>query len=115
MKSETRLRFEAIDEAIDATVSFVSGKAFSDYLNDPLLRSAVLWQMVRICETVRQVVRDDSEIAWRITDYRDIISFRTLLIHDYARIDHALVWQYVQEDLPRLRGDVEALLGEPDG
>ena len=63
MKSESQRRCEAIDEAIDATVSFLSGKAFSDYLNDPLLRSAVLWQMVRICETVRQIVRDDPGIA----------------------------------------------------
>ena len=101
---------EAVSAAIDQIAGFVRGKAFSDYLSDPMLRSAVLWQFVRICEPVRQIARDDPETALQLTGYRDIIGFRTFLIHKYARINHQSVWQYIQTDLPTLRNDVAALL-----
>ena len=110
MKTKSRSRLEAVNAAIDQIAVFVRGKAFSDYLNDPMLRSAVLWQLVRICEPVRQIARDDPETALRITSYRDIIGFRTFLIHEYDSIVHPKVWQYVQTDLPTLRNDVAALL-----
>ena len=79
-----------------------------------MLRSAVLWQLVRICELVRSLARDDAEVAQRINGYRDIIGFRTLLIHEYARVRHSLVWQFVQSDLSTLRDDVRALLDAAD-
>ena len=110
MQTESHSSLNAINAAIDQIAVFVRGKAFSDYLNDPMLRSAVLWQLVRICEPVRQIARDDPEIALRITGYRDIIRFRTLLIHEYHKVQHDYVWQYVQNDLPTLRNDVAALL-----
>ncbi len=110
MKPESRSSLNAVNAAIDQIADFVRGKAFSDYLSDPMLRSAVLWQFVRICEPVRQIVRDDPETALQLTGYRDIIRFRTFLIHRYHKLRHDYVWQYIQTDLPTLRNDVAALL-----
>lgn len=101
--------------SIRQIASFTRDKTEADYMGDSLLRSAVLWQLVRICEPVRSLARDDAEVAQGINGYRDIIGFRTLLIHEYARVRHSLVWQFVQSDLPRLRDDVRALLDAADG
>jgi uncharacterized protein with HEPN domain len=47
-----------------------------------------------------------------VPDFRDIISFRNLLIEGYAVINHDEVWDTVQTSLPRLRKAVAALLDE---
>ena len=52
--------------------------------------------------------------AGRITDFRSIIAFRNILIHDYAQIDDRLVWEIVQFKLPVLVGEVNTLMSEAD-
>ena len=115
MKPKSADRLGEIDAALQEITSFTQDKAEADYMSDSLLRSAVLWQLVRICEPVRSLARNDTGVAQRINGYRDIIGFRTLLIHRYDRVEHDRVWRFIQTDLPRLRDDVEALLGALDG
>ena len=114
MRTKSAGRLHEIAAAIQQSAGFTQGKAEADYMTDSLLRSAVLWQLVRICEPVRSLARDDAEVAQGIDRYRQIIGFRTLLIHRYDRVEHDLVWQYVRDELPRLRGDVRALLDAAD-
>ena len=114
MRPDTRTRLEAIDEAITEIGIFTADKTASDFMSDSILRSAVLWQLVRICEPVRLLARDDLDVAQRINGYRDIIGFRMRLIHRYHQIRFELVWRYVQDDLPGLRDDIRALLEATD-
>jgi uncharacterized protein with HEPN domain len=51
-------------------------------------------------------------MAAKITDLRDVIAFRNILIHGYAVLDNARVWRVVEKDLPRLRAELSALLGD---
>lgn len=115
MKAKSAGRLYEISAAIQQIASFTQGKTEADYLGDSMLRSALLWQMVRICEPVRSLARDANVVAQRINGYRDIIGFRTLLIHRYDTVEHDRVWRFIQSDLPTLRADVRALLDAPDG
>ena len=115
MRRRSRRDLVAINAAIDEITSYVDGKTSAEYEADSMLRSAVLWQFFLIGEAVRRIAWADLETALQLTGYRQIIGFRNTLAHEHRRIRYDRVWQYVQEDLPRLRGDVEALLGEPDG
>ena len=40
---------------------------------------------------------------------------RDKLIHGYATIDLAIVWQTVSEDIPHVRSQLESLVGELNG
>lgn len=91
MKPKSADRLGEIDAALQEITSFTQDKAEADYMSDSLLRSAVLWQLVRICEPVRSLARDDSQVARAINGYREIIGLRTLLIHEYAKVRHGLV------------------------
>ena len=108
--TETTGRLDTIARAIDEIERFTVGRAQADYFADSMLRSAVLWQLVRIGETIRELARNDLAVASRITEFREIIGLRNLLIHEFHIVEHDQVWQYVQTDLPALREDVRALL-----
>jgi len=44
--------------------------------------------------------------------WSNAIGLRNILVHHYFEIDHDLVWQVIEGDLPAFRRVVEAALGE---
>jgi uncharacterized protein with HEPN domain len=50
-----------------------------------------------------------------VSDLRQIIGFRNILIHGYAMIDHGRVWHIAKTSLPGLRQEVSTLLAELGG
>ena len=53
----------------------------------------------------------DPDTAGRITKHRRIVDFRNVLTHGYDLIDHRIVWSTIDEEVPVLLAEVEALLG----
>jgi uncharacterized protein with HEPN domain len=84
-----------------AVEAFVKGRAFSDYLNDLMLRSAVERQIEVIGEAARNVSKhfqtDHSEIPWR-----PIQAQRHVLAHDYGEIKHDRIWRVATVHIPEL-------------
>ena len=103
-----------IEQAANNILVFTRGKQLSDYQNDATLRAAVERNFEVIGEALAQALRFFPEIAGRITNEDEIIAFRNRLIHGYATVRDALVWDIVQTDLPRVRHEAAALLREPE-
>ena len=112
MEPEARKRLHDVRGAIAAIEEFTAGRSLAEYTQDLFLRSAVERQFTIVGEAVAQLMRSHPEAAARITDWRDIIDFRNLLVHGYDVINDRLVWETVTDDLPVLRREVEALLAE---
>lgn len=86
------------------------GKTIEDYAGNRLLRQAIERNFEIVGEAIRRLAQDDPQTATRIGDYRQIIAFRNVLIHGYDLVDHALVWSAIENQVPTLQRDVEALL-----
>jgi len=52
------------------------------------------------------------DLATRIPDLAQIVAFRNQLIHGYARVNAATVWNISQQALPPLLDAVQGLLDE---
>lgn len=96
--------------AADLIGTFITGRTWSDYLDDAMLRSAVERQFEIIGESLNRLGRVDPETAERIDDLPRIVAFRHVLIHGYATIDDAIVWEVATERLPGLLSLLGALL-----
>lgn len=98
---------------LDSISAFVRGRSFADYDSDELLRSAVERKFEIIGEALNQLSKVDAELAARVPGLRQIVGFRNILIHGYARVDDVQVWQAIDE-LPELRAVLAALLDDLD-
>ena len=93
-------------------LGFVEHKDFRDYVVSPLLRSAVERQFEIIGEALNQLSRVDPDLAACVPDLAELVGFRNLLIHGYAVVDDAIVWEAVITELPALHERLDELLGE---
>ena len=99
-------------QAADLIQAFVQDKTIGDYLEDPMLRSAVERQFEIIGEALNQAVKLDATLKTRIRNTRHIINFRNILIHGYDSVDEAIVWQAVTKHLPILNREIKEILND---
>jgi uncharacterized protein with HEPN domain len=114
MRRDPRAHLWDAVAALDSISAFVHGRSLADYESDELLRSAVERKFEIVGEALNQLSKVDGDLAARVPGLRQIVGFRNILIHGYAHVDDALVWQAV-EGAPELRDVLAALLHELGG
>src|SRR5437868_5411824 len=92
-----------MQQAVLGIEMFVAGKSFDDLMADLMLRLAVERQFEILGEALAQLSKIDPALAAQIPEHPQIISFRNVLIHNYGKIDHSIMWRIIQERLPVLR------------
>lgn len=100
--------------AADFVATFTEGKTFLDYDSDVMLRSAVERQFEIVGESLGQLSKVEPSLAERIPNLGRIVAFRNILIHGYAAVDDALVWQVASDHLPALQDVLRMLLRDGD-
>ncbi len=96
---------------IDLAYSFVEGMTFEEFENDDKTILALTRALEIIGEATKQIpsaIRQQySEIIWK-----DIAGMRDKIAHVYFGISLETVWSTTQEDLPRLKPVIQAILDE---
>jgi len=110
MQPKTRAALFDIGQAALGIAEFVQGKTFENYAADRMLRSAVERQFTIIGEAMARLRSDDPTTCASISEHAKIISFRNVLVHGYDQVNDQTTWKIIQEKLPILAKEVEALL-----
>ncbi len=93
-----------------AVVSFATGKTYEDFLRDEMLRSAVERKFEIIGEALTRIRDFDLDIFEKIDLSHEIVGMRNRLIHGYDSVDEEIVWETVNDHLPKLLGQIEGFL-----
>jgi uncharacterized protein with HEPN domain len=103
---------ESLLDVLDATekaMMFVAGKTEAEFNEDFECQFAVVRAIEIIGEAARRVseemVSSHPEIPWR-----EMISMRNHIIHKYDHVDLEVVWDTVQNDIPRLASLIRPLV-----
>lgn len=99
-------------QAVAHVEQFTRDRTFEDYEADVLLRSGVERQLEIVGEALNQLSRVDADLAARIPELASIVGFRNVLVHGYATVDDARVWDVVEHNVPMLRAVITRLLEE---
>lgn len=98
--------------ALERIHRFTAGRTFDDDLADDMLRSAVERPFEIVGEALGALRRVAPEVAAEVPHIVRIIAFRNVLIHEYASVDHRLVWSVVEQHLGALEHALGTLLDE---
>ena len=88
----------------------MQGHDLASYEASDLIRAAVERQFEVIGEALSQLAKNSPDLAAEIPHWREAIGFRNVLIHGYAKVDDARVWQVAQVNLPAMAKAVDRLL-----
>jgi uncharacterized protein with HEPN domain len=103
-----------IVDACAAVARFLAGADYAAYREAEITRSAVERQLIVIGEAVNALLRIEPSLADRISHARRIVDLRNQLAHDYAAVNHAVVWSIATSEVRVLRAECEAILAERD-
>ena len=110
-KISDTVRLKHILDAIRDINTFQKDTDYEKFESDKMLQSACIHQLEIIGEAANhfsdEFFKNYKEIEWA-----EIIGLRNLLIHDYFGIDIRIVWQVIQNDLPRLNKSIKLILKE---
>ena len=108
---EWRLRVQDILEAIASIRQFTAGLTFETFTADEKTVAAVAYYFTVIGEAARHVPaavqRRHAQIPWA-----SMRAMRNVVVHEYAELDHAVLWDTSQNDLPPLVPLLRAVLQE---
>lgn len=80
------------------------------FREDELVQSWFVRHLQVLGEAARRLPAEvkaaSPEIPWA-----QIVGMRNILVHDYFQIDTEEIWRVVENDLPHLKAEIQALLG----
>lgn len=108
MKRDIGLFIEYILESIENIEEFSKNLNEKKFSKDNLRQSAIIRQLEIIGEAVKNIPPSFREkypkIAWK-----DIARFRDILSHAYFGINLERVWKIIENDLPKLKEQINKI------
>jgi len=107
---DSRGRLEDILEAI-GKIESEQAKGKTAFEGSPLVQTWMVHHLMIIGEAVRAL---DPALKQKYPSipWRQIAGMRNILVHDYFRINHAIVWETVNTDVPQLKSQIQTVLKE---
>jgi uncharacterized protein with HEPN domain len=103
MQRDPKAFLQDVVEAADAIAEAIEGLSLEDYRDNRMIRSSVEREFIIIGEALTNLLRLEPELFAEIEHAPRIVSFRNKLAHEYAKVDHVLVWGVIQAYLKPLR------------
>ena len=104
-----KLYLTDIAEAARAIEHFLTGIDSDEFEMDDLRQSAILQKLTIIGEAAARLP-GEFRASYPQIEWRDIIAFRNIAVHEYFAVDWSIVWIAATQDAPKLRTDVEMIL-----
>ncbi len=110
-KISNEARLKHIIDAINDIEDFTSEISYSEFINNKLVKNATVRQLEIIGEASNNIT-NEIIIKYSEIDWRQIINFRNIIIHEYFIVDYETVWEIIKDDLPPFKQSVIKILKE---
>jgi uncharacterized protein with HEPN domain len=104
---------EDIVAAAKQVAVYIDGMDRDAFLADRRTQDAVIRQIEVMGEASTRL-SSSWKAAHAEIDWKGLARLRNFYIHVYRRVNYKNVWDTCRKTIPRIRGDVEALLPPPD-
>lgn len=97
-----------IEECIARIHQYLEGGQDS-FVASTLIQDAVLRNLQVLAQSSQSLSDSTKELHPEV-DWRGIIAFRNVLVHEYLGINLARIWEIVEGELPQLAGHIHSIL-----
>ena len=97
-------------ECLDRIERFTQGGEAA-FLRDELTQGAVLHNLQVMAQSIMRLPESLKQPRTDV-DWRGLIGFRNVLVHDYLGVNLRRVWDVVQRDLPDLKAALQGMRDE---
>ncbi len=110
MKKDLLLFINDMFDAIILVEQYTSGMNEEEFSRDTEKQDAVIHRLMIIGEAATHIPEDIRSLSPE-TQWRAIVAFRNVAIHEYSGVSLGRVWEIVQQELPILKIQLTALKG----
>ncbi len=96
-------------EAADSIQRFVSGLKEEDFLNNDLVKSAVIQKLGVIGEAAAHI-SDQTKIKYPKIKWKSMKGLRNIAVHAYFSINWNTVWKTVQTEIGLLKAEIAEII-----
>lgn len=100
-------------DALADVAAFLDGMVFEEFKDDQKTINAVIRSLEIVGEATTHL-SDRFRHEHPDFPYREVVSMRNKLIHEYFGVKIDVVWQTCQEDLPSVKAVIEKILKESE-
>ena len=103
-----------VRETAQQSLEFVEGLIREQFLKDTRNQQACAMNLLLIGSTAKRIVERQPSFADRHPDiaWKEMMSMRNRIAHEYDAIDFNIVWDTITEDLPELIAQIDDLLSQ---
>lgn len=98
-----------IAECLERIESYIGTGGKTEFMASSLIQDAVLRNLQTLAESTQRL-SDSLKAAHPAVPWRQISGFRNILVHNYLGIDLEQVWLIIEQGLPDLQREAEAML-----
>ena len=109
MPRDHKLYLQDILDACGKIRAYTIGLDFESFNSDSKTLDAVLRNLEILSEAAKNLPQEVRNLNPHI-DWKRIAGLRIILAHTYFGVDAGIIWDIIQNELPRLRSGIEKVL-----
>jgi len=104
-----KLYLEDILESVNNIFTYTGDISYENLIQDRMRIDAVVRNFTIIGEAANNIPQEMRD-KYPIIEWRKIIDFRNVIVHDYFGIDYEILWDIIKHKLPELQNGIKTIL-----
>lgn len=109
MRRGYKFYLEDILESVNNIFTYTGDLSYKNLIRERMRTDAVVRNFTIIGEAANNIPQEVRD-KYPIIEWRKLIDFRNVIVHDYFGIDYEILWDIIKHKLPELQKGIKAIL-----